>query len=137
MAPSYLRQKGWLLLRVALLTVSESLDWKHASNIPGRRVAGAGPVVAGSGVGDPEVGIDFFDDVDMVDNVLSSFELLRESFLRNLSIVLCCEKRFKDDSEAGLHEDVSYRKGIAVFYETDKVLCCKCLDWPSKEAGAV
>lgn len=72
-------------------------------SVPGRRVAGAGVVVAASVTG---VGIEFFeffDDVDMVENVLSRVEVLREPFLNKLEngILLCCEERCVEGMAAG------------------------------------
>lgn len=84
-----------------------------ARNVPGRRVAGAGVLVGASGLCVTEVGIDFFDDIDMVESVLSRVEFLREFFPKKLRecILLCCEKRFVEDIVAGWH-GVSYRKGM-------------------------
>ena len=71
-------------------------------------------MVAANGLCVTDVGIEFFDDFDMVEKVLSGVEELRDPFLNNLKdgMLLCCEERFVDDKEAGWHEVVSYRKGM-------------------------
>lgn len=72
-------------------------------------------LVAASGLCVTEEGIEFFDDFDMVESVLSRVEGLRDPFLNKLlkdGILLCCETRFVEEMEAGWHDDVSYRKGM-------------------------
>ena len=71
----------------------------RARRLPGRRVAGAGVVVVGSGVC---VGMESFDDLDMVENVLPRVEDLRDPFLNKLNGMLLF--RFVG---AGWHNDVS------------------------------
>lgn len=71
----------------------------RARRLPGRRVAGAGLVVVGSGVG---VGMESFDDLDMVENVLPRVEDLRDPFLNKLNGMLLF--RFVG---VGWHNDVS------------------------------
>lgn len=60
-------------------------------------------VVAASGLCVTEAGTEFFDDFDMIESVLSRVESLREPFLNILKegMLLCCEKRFVDDTGAG------------------------------------
>lgn len=68
-----------------------------------------------------EVGIERFDDLDMVENVLSRVEVLRDPFLNKLNgILLCWEKRFVEGMEAGWHDDVSYRKGMIGCWYRDR-----------------
>lgn len=62
--------------------------------------------VAAIGLCVTEVGMECFDDMDMVERVLSRVEgVLRDAFLLNkllrVGILLCCEKRGVDDMEAG------------------------------------
>lgn len=57
----------------------------RARRLPGRRVAGAGVVVVGSGVC---VGMESFDDLDTVENVLPRVEDLRDPFLNKLNGML-------------------------------------------------
>ena len=58
--------------------------------------------------------MEFLDDIDMVDSVLSRLEFLRDPFLKMLKdgMLMCCEERCEDDMEAGWHDEVSYRKGM-------------------------
>ena len=72
---------------------------KRARRLPGRRVAGARLVIVGSGVC---VGMESFDDLDMLENVLPRVEVLPEPFLNKLNAMLLC--RFV---EGEWHNDVS------------------------------
>ena len=68
-------------------------------------------LVAAIGLCVTELGIDFFDDSDIVEKVLSRVELLREFFeffLKKLNGIL----RVEDDREVGGHIEVSYKKGM-------------------------
>lgn len=61
--------------------------------------------------------MEFFDDIDIVDSVLSRLEFLRDPFLKKFKdgMLMCCEERFVDDiddMEPGWHDEVSYRKGM-------------------------
>ena len=91
-------------------------------NSPGRRVAGAGVEVAANGLCVTRVELEFFesfDDLDMVDKVLSRAEGLRDPFLNRpeKGMLLCCEKCFVEGMESGWHIDVvSYRKGMIGCY---------------------
>ena len=61
------------------------MNSKGAENLPGRRVAGAGVVVAASGLlGTTDVGTESFDDFDMIENFLSKVEVLRLPFRNKL-----------------------------------------------------
>ena len=61
-------------------------------------------MVAASGLlGVTDVGIESFDDLDMIENFLSKVEVLREPF-RNIlkdGMLPFCEKRFVDDGDPG------------------------------------
>lgn len=86
----------------------EAKGFATVAGCAGRRVAGAGVLVAAIGLCVTEVGIERFDDLDMVENVLSRVEVLRDPFLNKLNgILLCWEKRFVEGIEAGWHDDVS------------------------------
>ena len=61
------------------------MNSKGAEKLPGRRVAGAGVVVAASGLlGITDAGTESFDDFDMIENFLSKVEVLREPFRNKL-----------------------------------------------------
>ena len=73
------------------MIVSDYVSGKHARNSPGRRVAGAGVVVAANGLCVTVAGMEFLDDLDMIDRVRSRVEVLREPFLLNkLNGMLLC-----------------------------------------------
>lgn len=95
----------------------------RSGSVPGRRVAGAGVLVAASGLCVTEVGIDFFDDTDIVEKVLSRVEFLREFFLKKLRDGIL---RFVDDMEVGEHIDVSYKKGMILAASSERSERKKC-----------
>lgn len=68
-------------------------------------MAGAGVEVAASGVCVTKLELEVFesfDDLDIVDKVLSRAEGLRDPFLKRLKGMLpCCEKCFVEGTEAG------------------------------------
>ena len=101
-------------------------------NLPGRRVAGAGVEVAARGFCVTMVGLeDFesFDDLDIVDKVLSRAEGLRDPFLKRLKgMLLCCEKCLVEEMEAeGWYEVVSYTKGMIGCYSEKPRRRSKCI----------
>ena len=62
-------------------------------------MAGAGVVVAASELlGVTDVGTESFDDLDMIENLLSKVGVLREPFRKKFKdgMLLFCEKRFVD-----------------------------------------
>lgn len=83
--------------------VSDDVKRRHTRSVPGRRVAGAGVVVAASGLCVTDAGIEFLDDLDIVEGVLSRVEGLREPFRNNEpnGMLLCCEKLFVEEMEVG------------------------------------
>lgn len=73
-------------------------------------------MVAANGLCVVHVGIGFLNDLDLLDRALSALsrlEVLRDCFLSETdSPLLCSEKRFVDDTGAGGHVVVSYKKGM-------------------------
>ena len=74
----------------------------ESQNVPGRRVTGAGLVVAPNRLCVVVAGIRFKDDLDIIDRFLG------ESNGQSL----CSEKHFVDGMESGWDAVVSYKKGI-------------------------
>ena len=71
--------------------------------LPGRRVAGAGPENGASGLCVTGAGTESLDDLDMLDSVLPTMELLVEflelPFLKKF--IVCCEECFEGAKGAG------------------------------------
>ena len=84
------------------MTVRSRFDGECARDLPGRRVAGAGLLDAANGFCVTVVGTESFDDLDMMENLLSRVGVLREPLPNRLNgIFLLCEERFVDDIVVG------------------------------------